>query len=125
VTSLVALGFTINNLFLVMGGHRAEAEVTAIVPVKTGETVARYETIVAFMDKRGNRIQTVLNDAPVIRYKVGERLPVIYREGTRRVGQVVKVDDFWTIWGGALIMSGVAVATIIGVYLFTSIARRR
>jgi hypothetical protein len=118
VTPLIALGFTINGLFLVFGGYHAEAKVTAIVPVKIGETSEKYYTTVSFVDKRGSLIQRTLNDESTDRYEIGTRLRIIYQEGTRRVGPIVRIDDFWTVWGVAIVMSGVAAASIFLFYLF-------
>jgi hypothetical protein len=117
VTPIIALGFTINTLMLVVGGHRAEAQVTTIVPIKVSATSVNYQTTVAFIDRRGNRIERTINDVTAPVYEVGERLPIIYQEGTRRVGPVVRVDDFWTIWKDALIAIGIALSSVGIAYL--------
>jgi hypothetical protein len=118
VSGIWALGSFIDTLFLVIGGYRTQGEVTYVTDIKD-PFGAKYGYMVTLTDDEGQLVRARLSgDTATIQYPVGSQLQVIYREGSRRTATILKIDNFWSIWGSTIIISSIALVVFIITYIF-------
>lgn len=104
---------------------RAEGEVLALLPVRSGDAVT-YKPFVRFQDAQGVRhdFESSISSYPP-GYQEGERVQVIYDPRGRHAP---RLDSFMALWGGPLVMGilgGGFLAAGVGMALHGRVRRLR
>jgi hypothetical protein len=126
LTGVLTITSFLDALALNLMGYRTSGTVVDVTDTTRKTDEVEYIVMVAITNAAGQKTQVNLTDRqPTVEYPIGTQLDLIYRPSVPRKPHILKINNFWGIWGSTVLAGSGLIISFTLFCLFMKSAMRQ